>query len=65
MSMYSVLNNTLSEYAYFYILKNITSYTILLVFKIAESLQCMLNRNSVFADWTKWKGSTSQWKYDA
>ena len=50
MSMYSVLNNTLSEYAYFYILKNITSYTILLVFKIAESLQCMLNRNSVFAD---------------
>ena len=41
--MYSVLN-TLSEYAYFYILKNITSYTILLVFKIAECLQCMLNR---------------------
>ena len=30
--------NTLSEYAYFYISKNITSYTYLLVFKIVESL---------------------------
>ena len=30
--------NTLSEYTYFYISKNITSYTYLLVFKIAESL---------------------------
>ena len=39
--MYSVLN-TLSEYTYFYILKNITSYTFLLAFKIVESLQCTL-----------------------
>ena len=35
-----------SEYTYFYISKNITSYTFLLVFKIVESLQCILN-NSV------------------
>ena len=39
--MYSVLN-TLSEYTYFYISKNIISYTFLLVFKIVESLQCIL-----------------------
>ena len=32
-----------SEYTYFYITKNITSYTFLLVFKIVESLQCVLN----------------------
>ena len=38
--MYSVLN-TLSEYTYFCISKNITSYTFLLVFKIVESLQCI------------------------
>ena len=35
--MYSVLN-TLSEYAYFYISKNITSYTFLLVSKIVERI---------------------------
>ena len=40
--MYSVLT-TLSEYTYFYISKNITSYTSLLVFKIVEFLQCILN----------------------
>ena len=39
--MYSVLN-TLSGYRYFYISKNITSYTFLLVFKIVENLQCIL-----------------------
>ena len=39
--MYSVLN-TLSEYTYFYISKNITSYTFLLVFEIIESLQCII-----------------------
>ena len=33
---------TLSEHTYFYISKNITSYTFLLVFKIIESLQCIL-----------------------
>ena len=42
--MYSVLN-TLSEYTYVYISKNITSYTFLLVFKIVESLQCILKWN--------------------
>ena len=42
--MYSVLN-TLSEYRYFYISEIITSYTFLLVFKIVESLQCILNKN--------------------
>ena len=40
--MYDVLN-TLSEYTYFYVSKNITSNTFLLVFKIVESLQCILN----------------------
>ena len=44
--MYSVLN-TLSEYTYFYISKNITSYTFLLVFKIVESLQCILEWNFI------------------
>ena len=41
--MYSGLN-TPSEYTYiyFYISKNITSYTFLLDFKITESLQCIL-----------------------
>ena len=39
--MYSVLN-TLSEYTYFYISKNNTSYTFLLVSKIVESFQCIL-----------------------
>ena len=38
--MYSVLN-TLSECTYFYILKNITSLTFLLAFKIIGSLQCI------------------------
>ena len=46
ISMYSVLN-TLSEYTYFYISKNITSYTFLLVFKIVESLQCILEWNFI------------------
>ena len=40
--MYGVFN-TLSEYTYFYISKNITSYTLLFVFKIVVSLQCILN----------------------
>ena len=38
----SLLLNTLSEYTYFYISKDITLYTFLLVFKIMESLQCIL-----------------------
>ena len=37
--MYSVLNN-LSEHVYFYLSKNL-----LLVFKIVERLQCILNVN--------------------
>ena len=41
ISMYSVLN-TLSEYKCFYISKNTISYTFFLVFKIFESLQCIL-----------------------
>ena len=39
--MYTVLS-TLSEYIYFYTSKHITSYTYLLIFKIVESLQCIL-----------------------
>ena len=42
ISMYIVLNK-LSEYLYFHVSKNITSYTFFLVFKIAERLQCILN----------------------
>ena len=41
ISMYSVLN-TSSEYIYFYVSKNITSFTFLLIFKIAKSFQCIL-----------------------
>ena len=43
----SVLN-TLLKYTYFYISKNITSYTFLLVFKIIESLQYILKIQSLF-----------------
>ena len=39
--MYRVLN-TPPEYTYFYVSKNITSYTFV-VFKIVESLQCIPN----------------------
>ena len=42
--MYSVLN-ALSEYRYFYISKNITSYTFLFVFKIVESIQCIIKEH--------------------
>ena len=42
ISVYSVLNK-LSEYKYFYMSKNITSYTFLLIFKNVESLHCILN----------------------
>ena len=45
--MYNVLN-TLSEYTYFYISKNITSYTFLLVLKIDESLHCILKNKYNF-----------------
>ena len=48
LSLYSVLN-TLTEYTYFYISKNIISYTFLLVFKIVESLQCILKSNLYFS----------------
>ena len=44
--MYSVLH-TLSEYTYFCISKNITSYTFLYGFKIVESLQCILKQREV------------------
>ena len=45
--MYSVLN-TLSEYTYFYISKNITSYTFLLVFTIVENLQYILKERFIY-----------------
>ena len=56
--MFSVLN-TLLEYAYFCISKNITSYTFLLIFKIAESLQCILKLYS-FKDEFKADESSSE-----
>ena len=40
--MYSVLN-TLSEYPYFYISKKLLNTLLLLVFKVVETLQCILN----------------------
>ena len=43
--MYGVLR-TLSEYTYFCISKYITLYTFVNVFKIAESLQCILEVKS-------------------
>ena len=42
--MYNVLK-TLSKYIYFYISKDINSYTFLLVFKLLKSLQCILKVN--------------------
>ena len=42
ISVYSVLNK-ISEYTYFHISKNITSYTFLLVIKLVESLQSIPN----------------------
>ena len=48
--MYSVLN-TRSEYTYFYISKNITSYTFLLVLKIVESRQCILKNKYTFTSY--------------
>ena len=47
ISMYSILNS-LSKYIYFYISKNIASYIFLLVFKIVESLQCILKEHFIF-----------------
>ena len=48
----SVLN-TLSEYTYFHISKNITSYTFLLVLKIVESLHCILKNKYNFTSYQK------------
>ena len=38
--------NTPSEHAYFYIPKNVISYAFLFVFKVVESLQCILKQHS-------------------
>ena len=59
ISMYSVLN-TLSEYAYFYISKNI-SYNFLLVFKIVESLQCILKHRKLDKHKLVSKSCSVQW----
>ena len=40
--------NILSEYTYFYISKNITSYTFLHVCKIVESLQCIPKKGKMY-----------------
>ena len=44
MSMYEILI-ALSQYTYFYISKNIISYTFFLVFKIVENLQCIIKQS--------------------
>ena len=51
LNLYSVLN-TLSEYTYFYISKNITSYTSVTCIEIVESRKCILN---VYQIWTIYK----------
>ena len=48
--MYSALN-TLSKYTYFYVSKNITSYTFLLVFKIFKSLQYILKIQQILGSY--------------
>ena len=50
ISMYSVLN-TISQYTYFYISKNKTSYTFLLAFKIVESLQFIVKLHTIIDCW--------------
>ena len=45
--MYGVMN-TFSEYTYFYISKNITSYNLLIVFKIDESFSVSLTLSKEF-----------------
>ena len=45
--MYSVFN-ILSDYTYFYISKKLLHTLLLLVFKIVESLQCILNKKSEY-----------------
>ena len=39
---------TFSEYLYFYVSRNITSATFLLVFKIVESIKCIFNKIMIF-----------------
>ena len=39
------VNEYTFKYTYFYISKNITSYTFLLIFKIVKILQCIPNMN--------------------
>ena len=50
--MYSVLK-TLSKYTYFYISKDITSYTFWLVFEIFESIQCILKEILLYSSFVK------------
>ena len=50
--MYSVFN-TLSEYTYFYLSKNITSYTSLIALKIGGSLHCILKNKHNFTSYQK------------
>ena len=52
ISMHSVLN-LLSEYTYYYISKNITSYTFLIVLKVAESSQWILKNKYTFTSYQK------------
>ena len=58
--MYSVLNK-LSEYIQFNISINITSYAFLLVVKIAESLQCILEVSSSVTEKILNEESFEQW----
>ena len=55
--MYSALN-ILSEYTYFYLSKNITSFNFLFNFQIIESLQCTLKLVLISPVITVWKDST-------
>ena len=52
--MHSVLN-TLSEYTYFYMLENITSYALVACFLNDNSLQCILKGMKSIASMSKSK----------
>ena len=54
--------NTISEYTHFYISKNITSYTFLLVCKIVESLQRILKDVTEKPDYHE-RGYKSIWQF--
>ena len=58
MSVYNVLNK-LSQHVYLYISTSITSYVFLLVFKIMESIQCILKVGRFLSQDKVFKGTVA------